>query len=171
MKKLYTVLIENGLQVPWRFLFKGNMARPRAIQVDWLVCHGKLATKNRLCRFKMIQNSRCNFCGIVDETLGHLFFEYPQTMIIWKKVLTWLKIVHTPGRWLEELHWVISFNSIKAWRASILKLAFTETLYGIWAHRNDVVFYHNTNRNTYDNIIDCVEYRGWSSKKKKESYR
>lgn len=31
MKKLYFILIKSGLQVPWRFLFKGNMARPRVI--------------------------------------------------------------------------------------------------------------------------------------------
>ncbi|XP_058725618.1 uncharacterized protein LOC131596900 [Vicia villosa] len=165
MKKFYAVITVNDLQVPWRFLFHGNMARPRAIHVTWLACHGNLATKDKLCRFNMIQDSRCNLCKTVDESLGHLFFECPHTLIIWKKVLTWLEIVHTPGSWLEKLHWVINFNSRKGWRASILKLAFTKTVYGIWAYRNDVIFQHNTNRNIYDSIIDCIVYRGWSSKK------
>lgn len=64
--------------------------------------------------------------------------------------------LHTSGSWLKELHWVINFNSRKGWRANILKLAFTETLYGIQAYGNYMIFLHNTHRNIYDIIIDCI---------------
>ncbi|XP_058734298.1 uncharacterized protein LOC131606029 [Vicia villosa] len=141
------------------------MARPRAIHVTWLACHGKLATKDRLCRFNIIHDSKCSLCKEVDESLGHLFFQCPHTLSIWKKILAWLEIVHTPSNWYDELHWVTNFNSRKGWKAIILKLASNEAIYGIWAYRNDVVFQHNTNRNTYDSILDCIVYRGWRSKK------
>ncbi|XP_058776710.1 uncharacterized protein LOC131651047 [Vicia villosa] len=45
-------------KVPWRFLFHGNMARPRAFHVAWIACHGNLATKDRLCWFNLIKDSK-----------------------------------------------------------------------------------------------------------------
>lgn len=73
--------------------------------------------------------------------------------------------MQSSGKWEYEVKRVLGFNSRNGWRVSMLKLAFTETLYGIWKYRNDVVFHHHTNSNTYDSIIDFIMYMGWSSKK------
>ncbi|CAK8536914.1 unnamed protein product [Lathyrus sativus] len=69
----YKVLIDDGTRVLWGKLIKFNKARPRAIFCLWQACHGKLATKDRLKRFGMIEDNICNLCQTEDETLNHLF--------------------------------------------------------------------------------------------------
>ena len=81
-------------------LVKYNKARPRAIMVLWMICHGKLATKARLQRLGMIDNSKCIFCDR-NETVDHLFFYCLIFKQTWSKVLYWLRIQHDPvlGMW------------------------------------------------------------------------
>lgn len=35
------------------------------------------------------------------------------------------------------MHWLVDYSKGKGLRASILKLAAAETIYGIWSYRND----------------------------------
>lgn len=83
----------------------GNLARPKAQLVLWLACHGRLATKDRLHRFGMIDNIQCCFCS-QTKTLDHQRFECCTTRAIWMKVLSWLKIHHVPSIWTDELVWL-----------------------------------------------------------------
>ncbi|XP_058734020.1 uncharacterized protein LOC131605711 [Vicia villosa] len=81
---------------------------------------------------------------------------------IWKKVLTWLNYDHQPLKWQEELKWVLKATSKKGTRAKLLKMAFTESVYGIWTRRNDIVFNHTSHTDFVPNIIDCIVYRSWN---------
>src|SRR4051812_7319374 len=84
-------------------------------------------------------------------------------MSIWKQVLKWLNVDHQPKSWHEEILWALQYVSCsrKGWRASLMKIALAEVIYGIWHRRNMVVFGHNTQINTVQNIIDNIVYRGW----------
>lgn len=163
MKEVYKSLCTNTSKVRWRNLFRGNTARPRALMTLWLACHGRLATKNRLKKFGMIEDSKCCFCP-AEESINHLFYGCPELKIIWTKVLDWVQIKRVPREWNDELEWLISSTKGKGKRHAILKLAAAETLYGIWRYRNDKSF-GNTVDNTKiaDNIIDMIVYRGWYS--------
>ena len=44
--------------------------------------HGDMYTKERMCRFKMTQNNRCNYCGIIEDT-KHMLWECPRLDNIW----------------------------------------------------------------------------------------
>lgn len=74
MKEVFAALIDYSTCVPWRFLLKDNKTRPRDLLTLWLVYHGKLATKDRLKRFNLIQDSIGSLCHEVDEIINHLFF-------------------------------------------------------------------------------------------------
>ncbi|XP_058776370.1 uncharacterized protein LOC131650686 [Vicia villosa] len=102
MTDIYQALVKEDNMVPWRFLMIRNYARPKAIITLWLVCHGKLATKDRLLRFGMLQDSICSLCGEKDESIQHLFFECRDTKPIWLAILNWMDITHGPSGWYEE---------------------------------------------------------------------
>lgn len=75
MKNMYEVLNDDNNRVPWRNLLRCNRARHRGSLCLWLACHGKLATKDRLKRFGMLQDSQCGLSLNAEEFINHLFFE------------------------------------------------------------------------------------------------
>jgi hypothetical protein len=74
MKKVYCELIEDNTRVSRSHLRGSNYTRHRDVLVFWLACHRKLATKDRLIRFEMIQDSSCSLCCNADESINHLLF-------------------------------------------------------------------------------------------------
>lgn len=165
MSVVYNALTSRDHPVEWRVLFCRNVARHRVTFTTWLICHGRLVTKNILKRFKVISDSMCSFCHTEEESIAHLFFACRYTYEIWKQVLEWINVNHMPKPWNEELNWIMKYAAKKEWKARLMKLTFTETLYGIWIRRNDVVFGHNIHTDIMYNIIDCIAYRGWQHKK------
>lgn len=156
---MYDELTKGEPKVSWRSLMYGNVARPRALIIMWLTCHGRLAVKNRLHSFGMMNDTYCCLCGQV-ENLNHLFFKCAEMRNIWCSVLDWLHLNHQPIEWKEELQWIVHGSKGKGWRVSLLKLATTEVVHGLWKCKNDKVF-----GNTVDNekigkqIIENIVYR------------
>ncbi|XP_058779495.1 uncharacterized protein LOC131653382 isoform X4 [Vicia villosa] len=165
LKLLYLDLLATDVKPVWRHLMFGNFARPRSVFIFWLACNGRLATKERLKRFGLIQDDRRVFC-LQQETIGHLFFCCNRLKSIWEQVLRWINIAHTPMEWDRELEWITYSCRGKGWRATLLKSAVTETVYAIWKARNDNVFGHsNYIRDIEKEIIDILVYRRWNAKK------
>ncbi|XP_058762042.1 uncharacterized protein LOC131635435 [Vicia villosa] len=111
-KKIYIGFLTNNQTVPWRKVFYDNEARPRAFFITWLACHGRLATKDRLKRFGILDNENCVLCA-GTESLYHLLFDCNKTRDIWKEVLQWMQVDHNPQRWEHELSWIIHMSKNK----------------------------------------------------------
>lgn len=103
----------------------------------WMACHRILATKEGLQRFGMFNEDKCCFCSSI-ETLDHLFFECSTTCGIWNQILHWIQVHHTPACWTEELEWILVHSRGKGWQATLLKMAFTVTVYALWYYRNSI---------------------------------
>ncbi|CAK8573597.1 unnamed protein product [Lathyrus sativus] len=162
----YKVLIDDGTRVPWKNLIRSNKSRSREVFCLWKASHGKLATKDRLKRFGMIQDSRCSLCHTEEETMNHLFFCCQGTRHIWKKVLHWFNIVHTPQPWDVELIWITNMTKGKGWKVDIFKMLVAESIHCIWGYRNSATFDKPVDITTIaTNIIDNVTYRGWQNLK------
>lgn len=100
--------------IPWSKLFFNNLARRIAIVSTWLTCHDILATRERFNRFGIINVNTCCFCPKI-ETRNCLMFECPKLMQIWKTVLDWLHIQHSPRNRNEEIIWVMNNFKGKGW--------------------------------------------------------
>lgn len=165
MKKIYLALFEESEKMSWRTLMCNNLARPRALFCLWQACHFRLASKDRLIKFGLNVDANCAFCSSM-ESHEHLFFGCIELKTIWTAVLNWLQIIHMPSTWSEELNWITRKCKGKGWRAMLLKCAFTETIYHIWAYRNHRVFGGNVNnRKVEDSIINTIIYRVWDRKR------
>lgn len=86
MSKIYKEFLRDVPQVPWKSLFYGNLARPRAKINLWLSCNERLATKSRLYRFGMVDSPKCCFSS-KEETQSRLLFDCVESKGIWMKVL------------------------------------------------------------------------------------
>ncbi|KAH1253271.1 putative ribonuclease H protein [Glycine max] len=162
MKQVYMELVEDHNRADWFRLLRYNRARPRANVTLWLSCQNRLATKTRLKNMNMIQCSLCSLCKEQDEDLDHLMFSCRVTKAIWLEVLKWMDIDHTPQMWRDEVRWVMQYTKGKGWKRGILKLAFSEVVYGIWIYRNRVVFENdNVNTSIAQSIMDTIVHRGW----------
>ncbi|XP_058776463.1 uncharacterized protein LOC131650774 [Vicia villosa] len=164
MKQIYDVLIEESPKVSWRYLLHRNLARPRALFTTWMLCHGRLPTKDRLTKLGFIQDTVCSICQNDAETTAHLFFNCRRLKEIWQAILDWIEVTHTPQELTRELHWLLQSISKKGWKAKILKLAFSETIYSLWQLRNATVFDSSYKENTINSIVNSITYRGWKDK-------
>lgn len=79
----------------WYVLMTGNIARPRAIFCLWMACHRRLATKDRLIKFRVNIGNNCSLCQ-EEETINHLLFACNDMDYIWSTVLSWLRVDHRP---------------------------------------------------------------------------
>ena len=166
MTDIYMELRRNdGEVMPWRKLMYCNAARPRAVMTLWLTCHQKLATKTRLVRYGMVANNTCCFCD-AEETIAHLFFGCATMRKVWKDILVWIGFHHEPDTWDREIIWLLRYGSGKGWKAALLRLAVTETIYGLWNYRNEHCFGKPKDIDTIrNNIINMITYKGWYSNK------
>lgn len=170
LPKFQTGIIYRELQgdvpvVPWRSLLYKNYARPRAKFIVWMACHFRLPTRSRLHRFGFVDTADCCFCN-QDETQDHLLFNCRTTVAIWQRILNWLQVQHVPHEWSTEMGWILHKIRGRGWRANLLKLAFTETVYETWICRNKACFERSigpidVNRFA-QGIIDVIVYRAWS---------
>lgn len=73
IQKFYTILVEDDIKVPWRFLMKNNLVRPQTLITLWMLCHGRLPTKDRLIKFGLLQDSTCTLCTFDRLKLNIMF--------------------------------------------------------------------------------------------------
>ncbi|XP_058750078.1 uncharacterized protein LOC131623068 [Vicia villosa] len=171
-KKFYYSLVEAKSKVPWRKLMYENEASPRALFTLWMSCNKRIGTKDRLSKFGMISEENCEFCP-AKESLQHLFFECTTMKTIWTAVLEWMNILHSPQGWDKEMTWLLTSCNKKGWRSTVLKTAFTETVYMCWLYRNTSV-YKNTGARSNDisgienDVIDRIVHRCWRNPKLRE---
>ncbi|XP_058753388.1 uncharacterized protein LOC131626585 [Vicia villosa] len=168
MKNFYGAFLKQIQQVEWRGLLVSNYTRPRAVFTLWLACHKRLATKERLEKFGVHTDQKCEFCEC-SENIQHLFFECRYTKEVWSKVLHWLNVKHQAKGWDQELAWLGKVCRSKNWRSSSVKAAIAETVYALWMQRNDKVFQKDY-RDTHivQRIIDTIVNRIWVYPKYRE---
>lgn len=157
---MYMALQIERPEVEWKTLMYGNLARPRAKMIMWMACHDRLPTRARLHRFGLLDSATCCFCPDM-ETREHLLFYCGETKRIWKGVLQWIGVQHDPGSWTNEIGWVLRQSKGKHWRKRLLKLAFIETIYEVWKHRNNTCFGNDRIVHVEQQIITVVIYRAW----------
>ncbi|XP_050916380.1 uncharacterized protein LOC127131506 [Lathyrus oleraceus] len=127
-------------QMDWIKILCRNNARPRAKFTLWMMLNGKLPTKERLMKFRLINSSICCFCDNY-ESVDHLFFAYARFNNIWRGILLPMGIRRNPENWHEEKTWLIRETKKRGGKKKILRVAIEETVYELWRSRNDKFFF------------------------------
>ncbi|XP_060200849.1 uncharacterized protein LOC132629134 [Lycium barbarum] len=127
-------------KVDWRRLTCNNHSCPKWTFILQLALMERLATKDRLLKWGIIDSATCPLCDNMDESHNHLFFECSYSMRVWTKLLKWQSITRTVRRWQEEKSWATSNASGRSVQADIYRMCLAGAVYHIWLERNARVF-------------------------------
>ena len=127
-------------KVPWFRILWGQMHIPRHSFICWLAMKKRLATKNRLLKWRLVNDASCCFCGYNEESLNHLFFDCCFTTDVWKKVLFACQINRNPLSFNREVSWFSKKASGKSLLARTRRIAFCATIYYLWQAINESIF-------------------------------
>lgn len=145
-------------------LFKQDI--PRWAFIMWLVCCGRLTTKDRLLSLGMRVKPLCILCQNVNDSHVHLFFNYPFSACIWGRILHLLGFSRYPMEQKHEINWAVQSLKKKGFSSTLYKLAMAGTMYYIWKarNRNDSVLGNKqyTPDTIYDPIVNDVRDRVFS---------
>lgn len=137
IKKVYIAARPQFQKVPWKRLVQGADTLPRHRFILWLTLNQKLATVDRLARWKIDVPKECVLCtSKKEETLTHLFFECEYAKSIWAILLDWLGEKHSIKRWDKEVQWLTKRANNGRPRAQVMVFLFAATVYCTWLERN-----------------------------------
>lgn len=108
----------------------GKEQIPKVSFEMWLMCKGRIITKDRLrsCGMDNLK-SDCEIYSTGEETVQHLFFECDLTKVVWQKVRCKCLIYRRTYSWQEELNWMVAHCRTNSFADKIKRLAFSITIY------------------------------------------
>ncbi|GAA0142264.1 hypothetical protein LIER_03204 [Lithospermum erythrorhizon] len=122
----------------WKLVwYNGNV--PKFSFTNWMLCLGKLPTKNRLLGWNLVDNDTCCYCQ-ANETNQHLFFQCHHSASVWRKLVMHLKEYHVPQCWDEEARWIVVYGLGKSFVSKLRRLCVNAAIYHIWRARNQFIF-------------------------------
>lgn len=141
-------------KVPWAPIVWFKQSIPRWAFIMWLVCWGRLSTKDRLLSWGMQVDPLCVLCNCRHESHLHLFFDCSFSACLWGRILQMFGISRRPVELGREISWAIHHVKKEGFSSALYKLAMAGTVYYIWKARNDSVFCNK--RYSTDAIFDMI---------------
>ncbi|CAN4117930.1 unnamed protein product [Withania somnifera] len=128
----------------------------------YIALNRRLATKDRLAHWGLVDSLTCPLCQVDDEDIDHLLFKCPYAAGVWSKMLTWQGINRASMQWQDEVQWAIRYMKGRSSRAQVYRLTMAGTIYFLWLERNDRIFKHKqkTMELLIRQIVQAVHSRG-----------
>lgn len=124
-------------KVTWDRVVWSTSSLPRHAFMLWLAIRGRLKTRQFLSNRGMVLVDQC---GLLGETVDHLFFHCVVAKEVWKEILLRVGINHNPLRWAFEWNWVKRKCKGRSRVAKVMSCAIAATLYFLWRERNKRIF-------------------------------
>ncbi|XP_074291668.1 uncharacterized protein LOC141618458 [Silene latifolia] len=128
----YTWLRGNRPKAQWNKAVWNAWTLPKHQFLGWLVAHEALSTTAKLVRFGMDIEDKCYLCGLISETMEHLFCECHYSRRIVRelnKITAW----DFPTR--NTMEWCVHRTGT-ALQRGIQNAMMMSMLYQIWQQRN-----------------------------------
>lgn len=117
-----------------------SQAIPRCAFIFWLEIKNRLSTKERLIRRGLAVDLLCVMCKAAVETRNHLFFMYPFSSRIRKRIKYWCCQESIGDDWDDIVAWAENQWKGKSLKSVCSKLGLSVAVYHIWSHRNAIIF-------------------------------
>nr|XP_016478967.1 PREDICTED: uncharacterized protein LOC107800323 [Nicotiana tabacum] len=168
---MYKALQGEFQKVTWRCLVCNNKGMPKCIFILRLAIQDRLATKERLARWGLVDETLCTMCHRNNETMHHLFFDCDYSNEIWQKLLSWQGVMKRKKQWKEEVQWAEKKAAGKSAGAEIYRMVLTATVYHIWQARNSIIFQKKqvNAQSIVKTIVQEMHIRAQNCKKKKKT--
>ncbi|XP_016457488.1 uncharacterized protein LOC107781312 [Nicotiana tabacum] len=133
IKHIYLQLLGDQPRTPWKCLMFGNAARPKAKFTVWLEMQNRLLTADRLSKWGMQVESKCNLCQREEETRVHLFVECDYTKTMMQKLMHWTQNQNiVAATWEQHVYEVIKRAKGKSKEAQLFKMIYSKVVHSIW---------------------------------------
>jgi hypothetical protein len=107
VKSLYTKLSSMGVDRSIKHFWKAKL--PLKIKIWlWLIWHNAIASKANMKKRGWVGSFSCQFCS-ADETILHLFFDYPAATYMWGTVSAFLGAKTGPSCFTQYFWWIQKF--------------------------------------------------------------
>lgn len=117
------------------------MRIPKHSFILWLAVRNGLATQEKLLYWKHIPpDSCCTFCGLMPDSIEHLFFMCSFSMGVWKVIKNLAGTHDVPNDWAGVLVYLKMMSNKKCVEYSMIRLCLAAVVYHIWRERNRRVF-------------------------------
>ncbi|KAK6128250.1 hypothetical protein DH2020_038009 [Rehmannia glutinosa] len=136
--KAYDFFRPRGNPKVWTTDIWRHYIPPKHSFILWLGIKGRLQTKDRLHYMDIDRNYA--LCGIVPETLDHLFFQCNMTKQVWLQIKKWLRITRAMSTIKSALKYMKKEARESSWQSRAKKSALACTVYHIWTARNRRLF-------------------------------
>ena len=120
-----------------------KLAPPKVELMVWLALLGKLNTRDRLVKEKMIpaELNYCTFCNSHNEGIDHVLLSCPVFWSIWKSIAEELGVQLANEDNLRNFYtyWINRrFSNKTRWKLWVT--SFFSTLWSLWMQRNGIIF-------------------------------
>lgn len=136
----YRLLQGDHQGVTWKRLMCNNHDSPKSKFILWLALYNRLATTDRLSKWNIPCRVTWSLCDGDDESVQHLFFACSYSASIWSRVCQIIKIACSGDIFDHEYTKAIAKARGKSRQARLYTMCFTETIYAVWAQRNNKIF-------------------------------
>ncbi|XP_019255176.1 PREDICTED: uncharacterized protein LOC109233767 [Nicotiana attenuata] len=137
IQKAYLHATPKYPKVHWKALVMLTGILPKQHFILWMAIQRRLATVDRLAKWRIQVNHSCVLCGgDIEETHDHLYFECPYSQSLWKGLLEWLSYKRRVEIWEAEVQWLTANVNNRNPRKNVLRVVFAAVVYYIWMERN-----------------------------------
>lgn len=163
IKTVWNAFRFSAPEVDWHKVVWFKHHVPRWAIVQWLCILGRLATRDRLFRWGVIDCATCVLCTNFDESHEHLFFGCPFSTSVWQYSLVKNSIHRPCFPLLNEIQWINVHRGGANLQTLLVKLSCAAVVYHLWRERNRPIFQGVSS--TPDQIISVVasDIRGYVS--------
>ncbi|XP_060959260.1 uncharacterized protein LOC133030510 [Cannabis sativa] len=135
----YKLLVQEQGRVDWCNEVWSRINTPKHSFLTWLAILQRLKTKDRLCRFRVIDSPVCSFCNIADETTEHLFFRCDFSQQCLMQVKNWLQWKARADTMQVVLKTIRKAKQTK-FKTNVKPSSIAALVYLIWKARNDLIW-------------------------------
>ncbi|XP_074293342.1 uncharacterized protein LOC141620341 [Silene latifolia] len=120
-------------KVPWVPLIWNRYNVPKHSIIGWLAIHKRLMTKDRLLRFGVISDAKCDMCLDQHEDHQHLLYECAFSVQCWTSLQDWVGIKLPRSGILE---WRLKWWCRSLMRKQMVLSAILGLVYHVWYAHN-----------------------------------
>jgi len=162
ISKVYWQMRGTKEKVEWRSLVWTNFGAPKWLFIMYLAVKRRLATKDRLAKWGIIQVLTCPLCQSVDEDHDHIFFQCAYAAEVWRSILHWQGITRNAMNWTSEINWAVHYMKGRSSKSLVYRMTMANTVYHLWLERNTKIFQQKQQSISYltRHIIKEIHGRG-----------
>ncbi|XP_071687187.1 uncharacterized protein [Rutidosis leptorrhynchoides] len=161
----------DNVKVNWAHVIWFNYLDPKQAFIIWLAKLNRLTTHDRLENWISGQNFKCALCGLVKDSVCHLFFSCEYSSKVWRKIKERIIFKGIPNSLPEIMNELAKFPVSNHIWSIINRWVVAACVYFIWQERNFRMFRNEERKEDVicSVIVNFVQCKLMSIKVKKSS--